>query len=162
MKKTIRLTESDLIKLVKRVLNEQKKTVVKITDSSQVPQTLVDSNPAPLGRYTSMGKGKNSITIEDENGVEYEIDGKSNETNYVGNNFKGYIEADYNSAFFQTRKLIPKFGYRYDMFAQDIVPNTKDKWIGFDATDFGFDIKFACFKTNKGKFECHNYKWVSP
>jgi hypothetical protein len=48
------------------------------------------------------------------------------------------------------------------MFAKDIVANTNDKWIGFDATDFGFDIKFACFKTNRGTFECHNYKWVSP
>lgn len=170
MKKIIRLTESDLIKLVKKVIKEQneqkEKKIIEITNPSQVPQSLVD-NPPVVGYYDnhrgSYDKKGQYLEITDENNNTYRL--RNSKHGLAGMSLKGLIEADYNSALLTPSKtksgtiIYAKFGGDGEIDAKDIVANTNDKWIGFDASNRG--IKFACFKTIKGEFACYEYGWYS-
>ena len=45
-------------------------------------------------------------------------------------------------------------------YSNVVVPNNKNKWIGFQSDDAS--IKFACFSDKTGTFSCKTYKWGLP
>lgn len=55
MKKVIRLTESDLIRIVKRVINEQQGTVYKLRDLEKQGYRVIEGTRAPEGRLKDSG-----------------------------------------------------------------------------------------------------------
>jgi hypothetical protein len=143
------------------VSNGKENTIIEMTNQSQVPQSLVDSAP-PVGYYNH-GRGSNDekglyIEITDENGVTYRL--RNFDFSLAGSNKKGIIEAEYNSQLSQGGKdssgqeLMTYFN---GVTGSEVVPNNKDKWIGFTSDDNS--IKFACFSDKTGIFSCKTYKW---
>ena len=143
------------------VSNGKKNTIIEITNQSQVPQSLVDNAP-PVGYYDANRgdydeKGE-YIDITDENGVTYRL--RNYDFNLAGHSTKGIIEAEYNSSLSQGGKdssgkeLVTYFN---GITGSEVVPNNKDKWIGFTSDDNS--IKFACFSDKTGIFSCKTYKW---
>ena len=143
------------------VSNGKENTIIEMTNQSQVPQSLVDSAP-PVGYYNH---GRSSydekglyIEITDENGVTYRL--RNFDFSLSGSNKKGIIEAEYNSQLSQGGKdssgqeLMTYFN---GVTGSEVVPNNKDKWIGFTSDDNS--IKFACFSDKTGIFSCKTYKW---
>jgi len=125
---------------------------------------LVDSAP-PVGYYNH-GRGSHDekglyIEITDENGVTYRL--RNFDFSLAGSNKKGIIEAEYNSSLSQGGKdssgkeLVTYFN---GITGSEVVPNNKDKWIGFTSDDNS--IKFACFSDKTGIFSCKTYKWDIP
>ena len=143
------------------VSNGKENTIIEMTNQSQVPQSLVDSAP-PVGYYNH---GRSSydekglyIEITDENRVTYRL--RNFDFNLAGSDKKGIIEAEYNSQLSQGGKdssgqeLMTYFN---GVTGSEVVPNNKDKWIGFTSDDNS--IKFACFSDKTGIFSCKTYEW---
>ena len=168
----IRHMQESNLRLEKRLLNEQsrgvgdpsKSPIIEITNQSQVPQSLVDSAP-PFGYYNS-DRGSHDekgqyIEITDENRVTYRL--RNFDFNLAGSDKKGIIEAEYNSSLSQGGKdssgqeLMTYFN---GVTGSEVVPNNKDKWIGFTSDDNS--IKFACFSDKTGIFSCKTYEWDIP
>jgi hypothetical protein len=168
----IRHMQESNLRLEKRLLNEQsrivgdpsKSPIIEITNQSQVPQSLVDSAP-PVGYYNS-DRGSHDekgqyIEITDENRVTYRL--RNFDFNLAGSDKKGIIEAEYNSSLSQGGKDSSgqeSMTYFNGVPGSEVVPNNKDKWIGFTSDDKS--IKFACFSDKTGTFSCKTYKWGLP
>ena len=162
MKKIVRLTESDLARIVRRVINEQETsgTTVVVNGPEVIPQDLVDNKP-PKGTYYSGGRqGWFSIVDESKN-VTYKFPGDTTKGtfNHGISGRIGFVEAMTNQYFFTDPKYIAKFK-RGTVPASEIVANTNDKWIGFSSDDV--DLKFACFKNISNEFICEEYGWYNP
>lgn len=146
------------------VSNGKENKIIEITNQSQVPQSLVDNSP-PVGYYdanrgTHDDKGQ-YIDITDENGLTYRL--RNFDFNLAGHRIKGSIEAEYNSSLSQVgkdSKGTELIAYFDGVPGSEVVPNNKDKWIGFESDSK--TIKFACFSDKTGVFSCKTYKWGLP
>ena len=146
------------------VSNGKENKIIEITNQSQVPQSLVDNTP-PVGYYEA-NRGSHDekgqyIEITDENGITYRL--RNFDFNLAGHSTKGRIEAEYNSSLSQVgkdSKGTELIAYFNGVPGSEVVPNNKDKWIGFESDSK--TIKFACFSDKKGIFSCKTYKWGIP
>ena len=146
------------------VSNGKENKIIEITNQSQVPQSLVDNSP-PVGYYDS-NRGTHDekgqyIDIIDKNGLTYRL--RNFDFNLAGHRIKGSIEAEYNSSLSQVgkdSKGTEVIAYFDGVPGSEVVPNNKNKWIGFQSDDAS--IKFACFSDKTGTFSCKTYKWGLP
>jgi len=147
---------------VKPLINENE--TIEIKSSSDIPQSLVDES-APACNYepgsgwfelvditrgtTGMYRFRFSINVIQ--GINY------------GNKMEGHIDAATNDFFFSEQKTnsgkmaVAKFDDE-ETPANEVVKNSKDKWIGFTSNDN--TVRFACFNQVSGAFGCRKYKWA--
>jgi hypothetical protein len=146
--------------------NETNGTTIEIKSSSDIPQSLVDE-AAPTCKYESGGRNPFFELVDTTRGTTggYRFRFSVNIVqgfNY-GNNMEGHIEAATNDLFLSEqkdnsgKKVVAKFGDE-ETPANEVVKNSKDKWIGFTSNDN--TVRFACFNQVNGVFGCRKYKWV--
>jgi hypothetical protein len=95
MKKTIRLTESDLVRLVKRVIKEQSDLKIEFDPTKKVEPTKED-DPKSLENEESFGKVKSSL-------VSFK---KPSRDNFGTFNGRPYSHIDYTDKFYDTAKKV--------------------------------------------------------
>jgi hypothetical protein len=137
--------------------------IIEITDQSVIPQSLIDNPPIP-GTFDS-NKGTHDdkgqyMDISDTNGTTYRIRNWGS-MNFAGHSTQGKITSEYNSLLANTQDIGGKPAEAYfkqdAMTGSEVVPNNKNKWIGFKSSDK--TINFACFTDNSGKITCKEYIW---
>ena len=95
MKKTIRLTESDLVRLVKRVIKEQSDLKIEFDPTKKVEPTKED-DPKSLENEESFGKVKSSL-------VSFK---KPSRDNFGTFNGRPFSNIDYTDKFYDTAKKV--------------------------------------------------------
>ena len=108
MGKVIRLTESDLTNIVKRVIRENEEQKVESEIKQEIIQTLSNDDLLFLGKlYNKLGKEGFEDTVEDE--IESQFSEEVNETtSYSKGNFKVANEEERK----RLQKIISNFTHR--------------------------------------------------
>ena len=153
---------------VKPLINENETTgtTIEIKSPSDIPQSLVDES-APACNYEPGGRNGWFELVDTTRGTTgmYRFRFSKNIIqgfNY-GNKMEGHIEAATNDFFFSEQKtnsgeiVVAKFDDE-ETPANEVVKNSKDKWIGFTSNDN--TVRFACFNQVSGAFGCRKYKWA--
>jgi len=115
MKKVIRLTESDLMRIVKRIINESNTKWKKMSnvDLFHYIIKLIKSNPSKAEHWIKIADNKKSFVSEVFNFIKWGYKEDS------ANTFGGYLKNDFNSEYTQnfidvmedTKPSIPLGGF---------------------------------------------------
>ncbi len=165
----IRHIQESNLRLEKRYLIEQvssgdtpnNQKIIEIKDQSDIPTSLVENPPingflnANKGTHDSQGQYMDLIDIS--NNV-YRLRNWGT-MNFAGHKMPGFITSFYNYDFSEVQNT-PEGGFiayfpSEGKIGSEVVPKTKDKWIGFSSQ--AGKVQFACFKDSSGKIVCKEY-----